>query len=103
VLQLPATPPSFDVIASIVILAVVCTAAGFMVFAALIDEIGPVRSTVITYVNPAVAAVLGVFALHERLTPAMIGGFVLVIVGSALATRRGGVTRPEESLEVVGA
>jgi drug/metabolite transporter (DMT)-like permease len=101
--QLPAAPPSFDVIASIVILAVVCTAAGFMVFAALIDEIGPVRSTVITYVNPAVAAVLGVFALHETLTPAMIGGFVLVIVGSALATRRGAATRVEESLEVVGA
>lgn len=39
---------------------VVFTAAGFLVLAALIDEIGPVRATVITYVNPAVAAVLGV-------------------------------------------
>jgi drug/metabolite transporter (DMT)-like permease len=86
--QLPSALPSTNVILSVVILAVICTAAAFLVFAALIDEIGPVRSTVITYVNPAVAAVLGVLVLHETLTPAMIGGFVLVIIGSALATRR---------------
>ena len=57
-------------------------------FGALIDEIGPVRATVITYVNPAVAAVLGVAVLHETLTPAMAVGFILVIAGSTLATRR---------------
>ena len=59
-----------------------------MVFAALIDEIGPVRATVITYINPAVAAVLGVLVLHETFTVPMGVGFVLVILGSALATRR---------------
>ena len=32
---------------------------------ALIDEIGPVRSTVVTYLNPAVAALLGVAVLRE--------------------------------------
>ena len=86
--QLPPTPPSVNVLAAIVVLAVVCTAAAFLVFAALIDEVGPVRATVITYVNPAVAAVLGVLVLHETLTPAMALGFVLVIAGSTLATRR---------------
>ena len=84
----PTAIPSVEVIEAIVILAVVCTAAAFLVFAALIDEIGPVRATVITYVNPAVAAVLGVAVLKETLTPAMIAGFGLVIVGSMLATRR---------------
>ena len=87
-LQLPATVPSAAVIGSIVILAVICTAAGFLVFAALIDEIGPVRATVITYVNPAVAAMLGVLVLREPVTPAMVLGFALVIAGSTLATRR---------------
>jgi drug/metabolite transporter (DMT)-like permease len=86
--QLPATIPSPNVIASVVILAIVCTAAAFLVFAALIDEIGPVRATVITYVNPAVAAVLGVLVLNETLTPPMGVGFVLVILGSTVATRR---------------
>jgi drug/metabolite transporter (DMT)-like permease len=84
----PAVMPSANVLASIAILAIICTAGGFLVFAALIVEIGPVRSTVITYVNPAVAAVLGVLVLHEPLTPAMVVGFVLVIAGSVLATRR---------------
>src|SRR4051794_1630205 len=87
-LQWPSAVPSTNVLGSIVILAVVCTAAAFLVFAGLIDEIGPVRATVITYVNPAVAALLGVLVLNETLTPPMVLGFGLVIAGSALATRR---------------
>ena len=89
--QLPAVVPSTNVLASIVILAVVCTAAAFLVFGALIDEIGPVRATVITYVNPAVAAVLGVLVLNETFSVAMGIGFALVILGSTLATRPGQV------------
>jgi drug/metabolite transporter (DMT)-like permease len=84
----PATLPSREALASIAILGIVCTAAAFLLFAALIREIGPVRATVITYVNPAVAAVLGVVILQETLTPAMIAGFALAIAGSTLATRR---------------
>jgi drug/metabolite transporter (DMT)-like permease len=100
--QWPAITPSTNVIAAVVILAVVCTAAAFLLFAALIDEIGPVRATVITYVNPAVAAVLGVLVLDETFSPAMGLGFALVIVGSTLATRRprvapGGLTVPVEA------
>ena len=85
--QLPSVVPSTNVIVSVVILGVVCTAAALLVFAALINEIGPVRATVITYVNPAVAAVLGVFVLRETFTVAMGIGFALVILGSTLATR----------------
>jgi drug/metabolite transporter (DMT)-like permease len=92
--QLPAVVPSPNVIIAVVVLAVVCTAAAFLVFGALIDEIGPVRATVITYVNPAVAAVLGVLVLHETLTPAMGIGFALVIAGSTLATRRSAPPEP---------
>ncbi len=84
----PATQPSADALASIAILAVVCTAAAFLLFAALIQEVGPVRATVITYVNPVVAATLGVLILSETLTPPMLVGFALAIVGSTLATRR---------------
>jgi drug/metabolite transporter (DMT)-like permease len=85
--QWPAAMPSTNVVLAVVVLAVVCTAAAFLVFAALIDEVGPVRATVITYVNPAVAAVLGVLVLNETLSVAMGIGFALVIVGSTLATR----------------
>ena len=84
----PAVQPGQDVIASIAILAVVCTAAAFPLFAALIREVGPVRATVITYVNPVVAAILGVLVLDETLTLPMLAGFALAIAGSTLATRR---------------
>ncbi len=87
--QWPAAVPSAHVLESVLGLAVVCTAIAFLLFFALIAEIGPVRATVITYVNPAVAAVLGVAVLGERLTAGMVGGFALVLVGSVLATGAG--------------
>lgn len=87
VLQWPASMPSEQAILSIVVLATVCTALAFVVFSALIAAIGPVRATVITFINPAVAAVLGVLVLQEPFTPAMAAGFGLVLLGSALATR----------------
>jgi drug/metabolite transporter (DMT)-like permease len=88
VAQRPATIPGVDVLASVAVLAVVCTAIAFLLFFALIAEVGPIRATVITYINPAVAALLGVAVLHENFTAGMGIGFVLVLLGSALATRR---------------
>jgi drug/metabolite transporter (DMT)-like permease len=92
----PQEMPSAKVIWSVLGLAVVCTAIAFLLFFALIAEIGSVRATVITYVNPAVAAVLGVAILGEHFTTGMAIGFVLVLLGSVLATRPGR-TRPSES------
>jgi drug/metabolite transporter (DMT)-like permease len=57
-----------------------------VVFFALIREIGPLRATVITYVNPAVAVVLGVWFLHETFGLATAAGFVLILGGCFLAT-----------------
>ena len=98
----PSTTPSQAALASIVVLAIVCTAAAFLVFAALIGEVGPVRATVITYVNPAIAAVLGVLVLGETLTTAMLLGFALAIMGSTLATRRPEAPDPEAAALEMG-
>jgi len=84
----PHSVPSGSAIAAVLVLALVCTALGFLIFFALIAEVGAVRSTVFTYINPAVAAVLGIAVLHESFTVGMGVGFVLVLIGSALATRR---------------
>jgi drug/metabolite transporter (DMT)-like permease len=86
-LSWPRAIPSAPVLISVGVLAVVCTAVAFLLFFALIERIGPVRATVITYVNPAVAAVLGILVLHESFTVGMGIGFVLVLVGSVLGTR----------------
>lgn len=75
-------------ISSIVTLGLVCTALAFILFFALIAAIGPARATVITYVNPAVAVLLGVMLLDERFTLGMAIGFPLILAGSVLAARR---------------
>jgi drug/metabolite transporter (DMT)-like permease len=91
----PSKLPSAHVIESVLGLAVVCTALAFLVFFALIAEVGPVRATVITYINPAVAAILGVTLLNEHLTAGMLLGFALVLTGCVLATGRGPEAIPE--------
>lgn len=101
-LERPTALPGPDVLAAVAILGVVCTAAAFVLFSALIDEIGPVRATVITYVNPAVAAVLGVAVLDESFTLAMGVGLGLVIAGSALATRPSSAGGPDRVPAVDG-
>jgi drug/metabolite transporter (DMT)-like permease len=85
----PSSVPAAKVFWSIGGLAVICTAVAFICFFALIAEAGPARATVITYVNPAVAVVLGALVLNERITPVMVGAFALILGGSVLATRGG--------------
>lgn len=93
----PTEWPSAPVIWSVVLLAVVCSALAFVIMFALIAEIGPVRMTTITYVNPAVAIVAGALILGERITIWTILGFALVLTGSFLVSRRGAVVAtPEE-------
>lgn len=87
-LERPAALPSAAVVLSVIGLGVVCTAIAFLLFFALIAEVGPIRATVITYFNPAVALILGVAVLGEPLTLGIAIGFVLIAFGSYLATRR---------------
>lgn len=75
-----------EVLSSLLILIVVCTGVAFLVYFALIAEVGPARATVITYVNPAVAVVLGIAILHEHVSAGLAFGIPLVLVGSFLGT-----------------
>ena len=97
--NVPEKTPSTAALASVVTLAIVCTALAFLLFFALIGEVGPVRATVITYVNPAIAAALGVLILDERFTVGMALGFALVLAGSVLATRHGGAPAEQPVLD----
>jgi drug/metabolite transporter (DMT)-like permease len=78
--------PSGSVVASVLLLALVPTLMGFLVFFALIVQAGPARATVVTYVNPAIALLLGVVILGEPLTAGLLLGFPMIIAGSILAT-----------------
>jgi drug/metabolite transporter (DMT)-like permease len=69
-------------------LGAVCSALAFVIFFAVIREIGPARASLITYVNLAVAVLLGVVFLGEQLTTGVSVGLPLVVAGSYLASRR---------------
>lgn len=87
--QLPHAVPPAPVLASVVVLGAVCTALAFLIFFALIAEVGPLRAQAITYVNPAVALALGVALLGEPFTVGAVVGFGLILLGLLLlATRR---------------
>ncbi|MEZ5204564.1 MAG: DMT family transporter [Acidimicrobiales bacterium] len=80
--------PSGRSIAALVALAVLCTSVAFVTFFALIREVGPDRATLITFVNPVVALLLGFVVLDERLSAGQLLGLPLVLGGCWLATRR---------------
>ncbi len=82
-----AWPLQPDTAGSLLVLGWLCTALAFVLFFRLIAAAGPVRAVVITFINPAVAIVLGVVVLSENITAGMLIGFPLVILGSFLATR----------------
>ena len=96
--QLPSTLPSPSVLFAVAVLGLVCTAVAFVMFFALITEVGAPRATVITYVNPAVALALGVALLGEPFTVGIAVGSVLIVLGSVLATRRASVSSTRVSL-----
>jgi drug/metabolite transporter (DMT)-like permease len=82
----PSRTPTAGAFAAVAALGVVCTAIAFIVYTLLIREAGTSRATVITYVNPLVALVLGVTLLGERPGPSALAGLVLILVGSWFAT-----------------
>lgn len=86
-------PPTFRATTSLIALGVLCTAVAFIAFFALIDEVGPVRAPLFTYVNPVVAIALGAVVLAEPLTLGLLIGFPLVLVGCWFAATGGRLRR----------
>jgi drug/metabolite transporter (DMT)-like permease len=86
-LEIPSSLPSANALASIAVLGIVCTAIAMLLMFYLVHHAGASRASVITYINPVVATLLGVLVLDEHLG---IGGFIafgLILLGSWLATR----------------
>ena len=94
---------SVPAVSSLVVLGVVCTALALALFFALIREVGAQRALVITFVNPAVAVLLGVVLLDEPFTLGIAVGLPLVLTGCVLATRRNGPARTEPDADAVDA
>jgi len=84
----PSNPVSTEAIAALVALGVLSTAIAFMLFFIVIVEIGVARGSLTTYVNTAVAVVLGILILNEPITLGIIVGLPMVLLGSYLASRK---------------
>jgi len=83
-----AAGPAIESWIALLVLGVVCSAIAFLIFFALIKEVGAARATLITYLNTLVALVLGVVFLNEPITVGLLIGFPLILVGSWFAGKR---------------
>jgi drug/metabolite transporter (DMT)-like permease len=87
-LTLPQHMPSTVALASVIILGLVCTALSMLLMFYLVKTAGASRASIITYINPGVATLLGVAVLDEHLGAWGLVGFAFILLGSWLATRR---------------
>jgi drug/metabolite transporter (DMT)-like permease len=83
-----AAKPPVDAWVSIGVLGLICSALAFIIFFSLVREIGSARATTITYVNMAVALVLGIAFLQEPITPGILIGLPMVVAGSIWASKK---------------
>ncbi len=101
-LEFPSGLPSVRAVASIAVLGIVCTAIAMLLMFYLVRDAGASRASVITYINPVVATLLGVLVLDERLGFGGFAAFALILSGSWLATR-GKLPRSKAAAATVGA
>ena len=82
----PTQMPNATSIASVIVLGVVCTALALILFFYLIHAAGASRAAVVAYINPGIAALLGVLVLHEPFGIGLVIGLSMILFGSWLAT-----------------
>ncbi|GAB2901912.1 DMT family transporter [Uliginosibacterium flavum] len=66
-------------------LALLCTGWAYLIFFRLIREIGPARTLTVTFLIPVFGVLWGAVFLHETITPSMLIGGAIVLLGTALA------------------
>jgi drug/metabolite transporter (DMT)-like permease len=85
-LSLPSQLPSFGASSSVLVLGLACTALAMILYFYLINEAGAARASLVAYVNPAVAALLGALVLNEPFGVNSGIGLAMILFGSWLAT-----------------
>ena len=96
----PADAPSVDATVALLVLGLVCTAAGLVLYGMLVTDVGAGRALLITYVNPVVAVALGVVFLDESLRAGAAFGLVLILAGSWVSTRDASRPAPETAAAI---
>jgi drug/metabolite transporter (DMT)-like permease len=87
----PPRPPSATAWIAVVLLAVVCTGLAYLLYFRLIAHVGAAKALAVTFLIPAFALLWGALFLAEPVTPALLAGCAVILLGTALAT---GLLRP---------
>jgi len=82
---LPSTPAGW---AAVAYLGVFATALAFLIYYTLLEVRGALETSLVAYLVPVVATVIGIVVLGESITLATIAGFFLVFAGFVLLKRR---------------
>lgn len=80
--------PTANAWLALVVLGVVCSALAFVIFFELLKEVGPVKASLITYLNTAVALTLGILLLQEPVTPGLLIGIPMIATGLYLSAKK---------------
>ncbi|MFC7006760.1 DMT family transporter [Halalkalicoccus salilacus] len=84
--SLAAVRPTLSALVALVYLAVVGGAVGFVIYFTLLERLGPLEINLIAYLVPVVTVAIGWAFLDEPVVPAMVAGFLVVLVGFGLLT-----------------
>ena len=90
----PSGPPTVLVAASLVALALLCSAFAYLLYFRLIERIGPSRALTVTFLSPGFGMLWASLALGESITLPMLAGCGLVVVGTGLVLRAAGSSNP---------
>lgn len=82
----PSTPIPASSWAAASALALLCTGLAYIIFYRLIERVGASRSITVTFLVPLFGILWGVLFLDESLTPRMMVGTAVVLLGTLLAT-----------------
>ncbi len=85
VFNLPDTIPNLNSFLALLWLAVVSTGIGYLGYIRLINRIGAVKTSTLTYLLPVFSILWGAIFLQEKITLIILGGFLFVMMGMYFA------------------
>lgn len=75
---------SLPVVFSVLALALLCSTVAFVLYFRLIADVGPTKALTVTFLMPAFGMFWGALLLDEKITPVMLTGCGLILLGIAL-------------------
>ena len=86
--NLPDEMPDNNAIAALLWLGIVSTGIAYLGYIRLIEQIGAVRTSTVTYLLPVFSIIWGSIFLQEKITWIIFGGFIFVMIGMYFANNR---------------